>query len=1594
MKKIALSILILFNALFLFAQDQPWFLMMQDPNVNFYDVQAAFNKAWKDKTPGKGQGYKQFKRWENFMEPRVYPTGKLPHEIINVELKKVIQEASYPSQHRSLFAANWQPLGPTNVPTNGLGYASAGIGRVNCVRFDPSNSNIIWIGTPGGGLWKSINGGSTWTNIPTTTASLGISDIAIHPSNSNIIYVATGDADASDTYSVGILKSTDGGATWSVVGLQKVPSNYFRIARLIINPTNPDIVLAATNQGVYRTTTGGGTFTAVIASGIFYDLEFKPGDPNVVYAASYSSGGTGKCYYSTNGGSSFNAATGIPASGVMRISIAVSPADPTVVYALIANSTDAGYKGLYKSTNSGQTYSLVHSTPNILSGDETGSSAGGQGWYDLALAVSPLDINLLYVGGVNVWKSTNGGSTFTITGHWYAGSSGTLPFVHADHHNLDFIPNTNTIFSCNDGGLRKSTNNGSSWTDLSNGLQITQFYRLSGAATNANIIYAGAQDNGTNRISSGAWSSVFGGDGMKCLVDHTNANTVYVSYQFGNLQRSTNGGSSFVAIKPAGSPDGAWITPFVIHPTTTSTLYAGYTEIYKSTNSGTSWTTVTSNLSAGAEYTSMAIAPSNGNYIYASTNNKLFRTTNGGTTWTNITTGLPVASASITYVTVSTANPDQVYVTFSGYSAANKIFMTTNGGTTWTNISTGLPNAPVNCVAYQNAAEDALYVGTDIGVYYKNNSTAWTYYNTNMPPVSVRELDIHYASSKIRAATFGRGVWESDLANVVPIVTPVAAFTANQTTINAGQSVNFSDQSTNAPTAWTWTFTGGNPSTSSSQNPSVTYVIPGTYTVKLKVSNTAGVDSLIKLSYITVNSTSSSNCVAWNTQATGFTTASRGIRHVEIVNPNVAWAVAYDGSGANAVIRDYARTIDGGTTWVPGNIPIASTYAIANITSTHQDTAWASLFPNTATVSAQGIYQTTNGGTTWTKQTTAPYSTASSFINFVHFFNGNDGVAQGDPAGGYFEIYTTNNGGTTWTRVNSANIPTPIAADEYGTIGYFTASGNSIWFLTTKGRIFRSADKGATWAASSTPLGTAVTLTNIAFKNSTNGLLTGVDLNSADIGIYQTTDAGATWTLLTTNTAGIGNKSGLTYVPGTSGTYYISGANINTGIGTAYSTDNGATWTTVDAIQHTCIDFFSENVGWSGGFNTSSTVGGIYKIENASLTAEINPPANDTFCVGETVTLTTASNANYSYQWYLGTSIISGATANTYDATQAGIYTVEITQGSCSSISDPVTLYTIPAPNKPTVSGNNKICDGESTLLTSSTSSNYQWYRNGNKLLNETQQTLQITTGGAYAVEVKNNQNCSSKSDPINVQVLLVPQKPVIGLTGPTEFCEGGEVTLISNATSLNKWYKDGVEIPGANQITYTAVQSGMYHVTTSAEPGLCVVSSDTIEVKVLPLPTKPIITKDSLTLTSTVASAYQWYKSGVSLVDDTLQSYIVKESGSYQVQIFDSLGCSAFSDSMSVILSGIANDKLVSDLSIYPNPSNGEMTLTYTLLDDTDVKINVMNVLGQLTQEIVFEERQLKGHYKIPIEQRGIGVYLVQIKTTEGVRELKFIVR
>jgi hypothetical protein len=841
-----ISILLVFNNHLSVAQH--WAEMMMNPNENFYDIQANFDSSWAGITPDKGKGYKPFRRWEDFMRPRVYPKGNITDPSrISEEFNLFLDEHPAIAADLETRAASWTQLGPFGTSTNG------GAGRINFVRFDPANSAIMYVGTPAGGLWKTTNSGASWTTNTNQLAVLGCTDIAIDPTNSNILYLGTGDGDAGDTYSVGVLKSTDAGITWNTTGLNWSVASGRTISKLLINPSNSQMILAATSVGIYRTTDGGVSWSNVQA-GSFKDMEYRPADPTTVYACGTT------FYKSTNSGASFTQITaGVP-TNVSRLAIAVTANNNAYVYMIAANNTNAGLTGVYRSIDNGTTFTTRSTTPNYLGYNFDGSDAGGQGWYDLAIASSPTNAQEVIVGGINVWRSTNGGTNFTLNAHW----TGTgAPYIHADIHDLIYLPGSGTTYySGNDGGIFRTTNSGTAWTDISGTMDISQQYRLGLAPTNSGILITGHQDNGANRLSGGVWTQVYGGDGMDCFIDRTSNTIFFESYVYGQHRRSTNSGGAWTQIyttMPNGQGNAAWLSPLHQDPTTATTFYAGgRVNLYRSTN-----VTV-----AGGNFASVGtppgngfinefdIAPSNNQVIYALKDDTISKSINGGAAWTVVNGTLPVTSAYISNLEISPTDPNKVWVTMSGYSSGNKVFVTTNGGTSWTNYSTGLPNLPANCIVFQvGSASEILYVGTDIGVFVRDNSmSTWMPYLAGLPRTIVRDLEIYYsAPTKLRAATFGRGTWESSLY-IPGSEPPTADYSANRTNICAGQSVNFTDLSFFTPTSWSWTFAGGTPATSTLQNPVITYNTPGTYAVTLVATNANGNDTELKTSYITVSS--------------------------------------------------------------------------------------------------------------------------------------------------------------------------------------------------------------------------------------------------------------------------------------------------------------------------------------------------------------------------------------------------------------------------------------------------------------------------------------------------------------------------------------------------------------------------------------------------------------------------------------------------------------------------------------------------------------------------------------------------------------------
>ncbi|MFN0156798.1 MAG: T9SS type A sorting domain-containing protein [Bacteroidota bacterium] len=735
--------------LFVFSgiQAQPWMQNLpSDGERNFYDIQRAFNQHWEGKdTKQKGKGWKQFKRWEWFWEQRVYPTGEFPDPM---QLYKETLRTKSSRGNGAVNGTGWTSMGPSS---SSGGYS--GLGRLNCVRVHPTDPNTILVGSAGGGLWVSTDNGTSWSTTTDELPSIGVTDVIVDPTNTNIIYIATGDGDGGNTYSIGVMKSTDSGATWNTTGLNWATSQTRRISRLLMHPANPNLIYAA-GSGIHRTTDGGATWIQV-NGGTFRDMEFKPDNPSVLYA----SGTTSAVFRSTNGGDSWSQINNGMTGGGGRTALGVSPANPDYVYALVSNASTSGFLGFYRSTNAGDSWSLRANSPNLLGWEIDGSDNGGQGWYDLGLAVSPTNADEVYLGGVNQWKSTDGGAAWTIISMWYG--TGVVAEVHADQHDLWFVPGTNTLYSANDGGIYRTTDGGTNWQWLGNGLRITQFYRFGTSATNPSIIIAGAQDNGTKAVNAGNWWDALGGDGMEAIVDYSNENIMYGSLYYGDIRKSFNGGFSFTPITNGITEGGAWVTPYVMDPMDPNTLYAGFNNLWKTVNGGSTWERISQ--FGGGTLTILAVAPSDPNVIYAGRSSGLFRTTDGGATnWSPISS--PSGAGALTYLAVHPTNPNLIWVTCSGYSSGNKVFRSENGGTTWANVSGALPNVPVNCIVFQNNSPDRLYVGTDIGVYYRDLVTGdWVDFNASLPNVEVTELEIQYFARKIRAATYGRGVWESDL---------------------------------------------------------------------------------------------------------------------------------------------------------------------------------------------------------------------------------------------------------------------------------------------------------------------------------------------------------------------------------------------------------------------------------------------------------------------------------------------------------------------------------------------------------------------------------------------------------------------------------------------------------------------------------------------------------------------------------------------------------------------------------------------------------------------------------------------------------------
>ena len=741
---------------------------------------------------------KQRDEW--FYQQRAYPHAKIPagarQNALSQLAAKITAERTQAAAMGGLNTPSpaWTFLGPEPIDTP---YTDPVVsGRVSAIAIDPTNSKVIYLGAAQGGVWKSTNSGTNWTNLTDSQASLAIGSITIDPTNHLTIYAGTGEENFSGDsyYGAGILKSTDGGATWTQmcgpfcgpVGQDGYYGGGARIGSIAVDPANNQILLAGVQllneDGIYRSTDGGSSWTLVLSGNPGTSVFFDPANASIAYAAlgSSFSGGTEGVYESTNAGVTWTAvngsgATAINLTGAGRIVLADAASSPTTIYASVENLNTSGLLGMFKTTDGGVTWNNLTSIPDYCT---------PQCWYDNAVAVDPLNPDVVYAGGAyttTLVRSLDGGNSWVTLQ-----AAENFGFVHADVHALVFPPHAAFLFLGSDGGAYSTSQPlaaNPEFTAFNTTLGITQFYPgFATHPTNPSIALGGTQDNGSLLYSGKqTWRQVTCGDGGYSLIDPAIPTTMYTTCEYISLLKSTSSGSSSSWTSAESgintSDRSQFIAPLVMDPSHHIRLYFGTYRVYQTVNSASSWTAISPDLTSGGNLTAIAVAPTNGNTVYTgSSDSQVYISTNVGSgssaTWKNISAGLPPR-----FVTDIAGNPKSAttaFVTFSGFTgfgdSLGHVFRTTNNST-WTDISGDLPNTPVNSIAVDPDLPAYLFVGTDIGVFYtKNQGASWSSLIDGLPNVAVLGLTLNNSTHLLEAATHGRGIWSLDFTTIVPVV--------------------------------------------------------------------------------------------------------------------------------------------------------------------------------------------------------------------------------------------------------------------------------------------------------------------------------------------------------------------------------------------------------------------------------------------------------------------------------------------------------------------------------------------------------------------------------------------------------------------------------------------------------------------------------------------------------------------------------------------------------------------------------------------------------------------------------------------------------
>jgi photosystem II stability/assembly factor-like uncharacterized protein len=701
--------------------------------------------------------------------------------------ERSVEEArTFGSQEGSRVAGNWQVEGPGNIG-----------GRVNTIAIHPTNPNIQFLGFSKGGLFKTKDGGSTWKPVFDDKIHLNIGDITFDPANPNIMYAGSGDPNIGAYVAVGdgLYKSTDGGENWIKSGLESARI----ISEVHVSAQNSQTIYAATmglpfeknsDRGLYKSTNGGTSWSKILyindSTGII-DIAVNPTNDQVIYAASWNrirnnkkslvSGPDANIYRSLNGGVTWDRLSGgLPSSEPFsRIGIEISQSNPNVLYASYVDPVSLNISKFFKTSDAGLNWTSLAIDDDMISLPT--DVAGGFGWYFGKIAINPLDENDVFVLGVDLWRSKDGGNVWSLaTPKWWTYE------VHADKHDLVFDRNLK-MYLGTDGGAYSSSDDGFTWQDIEN-IPTNQIYRVAHNPHNPDLYYGGLQDNGTtggNISKINEWERIYGGDGFQAIFDPADPSIFYVETQNGSLSYTDNGGEFFQEFDLGieSSEPRNWDMPFVMSPQSSKILFTGTDRVYINKDAPLGfWEPISQKLTnPSSDYLRKNISAigvdQDDNRIIAGTSDaKVWITTDRGNSWRDITNGLP--DRYVTSVSFSRTFPNRIYVGLSGYRDNDQtplIYASDDLGTSWKSIGNSLPTVAINKVLVLPSLTDVLYdhifVGTDAGVFYRNAvSNTWSKVGDNMVSIPVYDLTYNDVKNQLVAGTFGRGIQTFDLDQI------------------------------------------------------------------------------------------------------------------------------------------------------------------------------------------------------------------------------------------------------------------------------------------------------------------------------------------------------------------------------------------------------------------------------------------------------------------------------------------------------------------------------------------------------------------------------------------------------------------------------------------------------------------------------------------------------------------------------------------------------------------------------------------------------------------------------------------------------------